>query len=336
MRRRPLRAAFTLIELLVVTGMIALLAALLLPAVQASREAARRAQCQNNLHQIGLALHSYHGVNGCFPLASIPLFPQNPYYGGFYSVQSRLLPYLDMMPLYNTVNFSSGTWPPDGVGGGAVLPWYVSINHINDTAMTTNVSLFLCPSDASDFSQNGNNYRGCQGVGPDYLTSPEFPDSGNGIFPLFGPVSIPMIPDGLSHTVAFSERVRGSGTGGFDPSKDVFALASTPPTADAALTACRIEAQAANVNTAYRESGKWWFFTGMERTLFNSAQVPNGKIPDCLQASWPGIGMATARSHHNGGVNALFGDGSTRFVSESIAQAVWRALGTRNGRELVD
>ena len=107
-------------------------------------------------------------------------------------------------------------------------------------------------------------------------------------------------------------------------------------TADQLLIACAIAARPGNA-PGFVDSGRWWFWTGRERTLYNQAQVPNGSIPDCTYGGMtPMIDMATARSPHPGGVNVLMGDGSGRFVSDSIAQPVWRAFGTRNGGELVD
>lgn len=330
--------AFTLIELLVVFGVISILCALLLPAVQGAREASRRSQCVNNLRQIGLAIHAYHESNGCFPITVIPIQTHNLDYGGFYSVHTRLTPYLDQGVLYNAINFTIGTWAPEFVCGGPAYPWRFAINAANATAMETSLSVFLCPSDEGPFRETGNNYRGCQGVGPHYGTYAEFPDSGNGLFPMEGPITAARVPDGLSHTVAFSERLRGSGDHSrFSPERDVYQYHEEPHTADDQVMSCRIVARPANIPLGFISSGKWWFHTGMERTLFNAAQVPNGRVPDCLLcAAAHGIGMATARSRHSGGVNVLMGDGSVRFVRETIALDVWRGLATRNGQELVD
>jgi len=125
-RRRDMklrsRSGFTLIELLVVIAIIAVLIGLLLPAVQAAREAARRAQCVNNLKQIGLAMHNYHDASNTFPMGA-SLNPSSYYaaYGGFsewgnWSVQALLLPFLEQGPLYNSCNFSLATGPIDGTG----------------------------------------------------------------------------------------------------------------------------------------------------------------------------------------------------------------------------
>jgi len=328
--------AFTLIELLATLGVLSILVALLLPAVQSAREAARRSQCQNNLHQIGLALHSYHALHNCFPVAATSLKRSHgSFYGGFYSVQVRLLPHLDQAPLFDAVNFQTGTWPLDTFMV-PITDRELQINSANSTVYLTAIGAFLCPSDGGPFQDTGNNYRGNTGVGPFSSPWAESPDSGNGLFPEHGPITIPQVTDGLSHTVAFSERVRGSGREPPDPVRDTYKRTGIVHTADQLLTACRIAARPSNLS-GFVDNGRWWFWTGRERTLYNHAQVPNGSIPDCTYGAFtPAIDMATARSMHPGGVHVLMGDGSGRFIPDSIAQGVWRGLGTRNGGELVD
>ena len=111
--KRRQKRGFTLIELLVVIAIIAILISLLLPAVQQAREAARRTQCRNNLHQIGLALHNYHDAIGMFPL------------GGTYSIGpgfswlALILPYTDEAAIYNSINFSLNCEDPSGGCGEA-------------------------------------------------------------------------------------------------------------------------------------------------------------------------------------------------------------------------
>ncbi len=197
------RSAFTLIESVVVVSIIGLLIALLLPAVQVSREAARRAQCANNLKQIGLALHSYEGANRSFPLnwrnPRVDLSLGHPFYigGRPYSALTRLLPYLDQQPLFASINFEVQTFPNNDV---SQFPFPQNL-----TAYGTNVAGYLCPSDGADGpTSHGCNYRGNYGVGPSVSTNQETYDSGNGFYSFPGVLGTQSFPDGLSHTVAYS------------------------------------------------------------------------------------------------------------------------------------
>jgi prepilin-type processing-associated H-X9-DG protein len=188
------------------------------------------------------------------------------------------------------------------------------------------------------FVDGGTNYRGNTGVGGYPVRSFLHPDSGNGIFQE-GVLTMPsQVADGLSHTVAFSERLRGSGGQPLSPDRDYWVIRTGMyGSADDALASCRIAGRPQFNSAAFAQAGDHWFWEGLDRTFYTHAQVPNGIIPDCLQGALktpPGV--STARSRHFGGVNALMGDGSVRFVAETIATAVWRGLGTRNGRELVD
>jgi prepilin-type N-terminal cleavage/methylation domain-containing protein len=335
---RRIRSGMTLIEVLVVVGILSLLIGLAAPAVQYAREAARRVHCANNLRQIGLALVGYHDSVGCYPTSLTTSATSQ--YRGFYSIHSRLLPFLEQEATYSSLNFTTGTIPLETLQ----IPQSVltkmgadTLNAINMTCYSTRVNVFLCPSDTAPPFGAATNYRGNVGVGPGVRTSAEYPDSGNGILSEIDVVRMAMVVDGLSHTAAFSERITGTGTRqSRSPARDSFALPVVAFTADNLLQACRIAARPNN-SDAFVYNGFWWFWTGRERVLYNHAQSPNGRVPDCLQGSmFTATGMATARSLHHGGVNVLMGDGSTRFVSESISAAVWRGLGTRNGRELVD
>jgi prepilin-type N-terminal cleavage/methylation domain-containing protein/prepilin-type processing-associated H-X9-DG protein len=343
MKVRSASSGFTLIELLVVIGILSLLAALTMPAVQSAREAARRIRCTNNLHQIGVALHGYEADYQCYPVCTTPIAAAtnvnrvNPFAGsGFYSIHARLLPYLELRPVYDAINFSSGTTPLE-VFGDQISPTRLSLVMINTTTASVRVDVFLCPSDGGPFDETGNNYRGNVGVGPDPLASAESRDSGNGLFQELGLVRAAYVTDGLSHTAAFSERLRGSGQQSRPvPERDFWRMPPDAATADEALIGCRVAARP-GATSVFTLGGRWWFWLGRERTLYSHTQQPNGRVPDCLVPfAITATGMATARSWHGGGVNVLMGDGSTRFAAESIDQSVWRGLGTRNGGELVD
>ncbi len=335
MRSAKKQAGFTLIELLVVVGIIGVLVGLSMPAVQAAREAARRAQCGNNLRQIGIALEGYNSSNGCYPPnATQGVDPRTglPIYLGFYSLHTRLLPYLDAVPLYDAINFATGTQPP--IEGVVTVP-----NMFNSTYISTRLAVFLCPSDSVVPSWAGNSYRGNIGLGPGEATIAEYPDSDNGFFLQYALSRPSYIVDGLSHTAAFSERLTGSGRRGqLVPQRDVWSdptigVSTSSGTADSIIQACRIWGRADN-QSGYENSGQSWFWTWRAFTLYTHAQTPNGAVPDCGLGGLDG--MVTARSWHPGGVNVLMGDGSVRFARDSVSQAVWRGLGTRNGRELVD
>lgn len=331
------RPGFTLIEVLVVVSIIGLLIALILPAVQSAREAARRTQCVNNLKQIGLALHSYEGASRTFPLnwglPRVDPVRGRPFYvaGRPFSALTRLLPYLDQQPLYASINFDVQNFPADGL---SAFPF-----PSNQTAYATGLAILLCPSDSAPLSATtGCSYRGNYGVGPHIATTKETYDSGNGFFTFPDTLGPQSFPDGLSHTVAYSERLRGTGSAPrIVPERDFGEIQVNPyctsRDADYALDCCR--SASAKGFPAYRAAGFTWFYGDLECSAYNHAQEPNGRIPDAITGGlW--VGIVTARSSHPGGVNSLIADGSVRFIRSSIARTVWRGLGTRNGDELVE
>jgi prepilin-type N-terminal cleavage/methylation domain-containing protein len=329
------RKAFTLIETLVVTALVALLMALFLPAVQSAREAARRGQCMNNLKQVGLALHAYHADYNCFPYETLEGRSSFTASGisESYSALSRMLPYLDQQPLYSALNFEVEMYP------GPTTP------HLNNvTVFETAISSFLCPSDGGSPMERGTNYRVSSGIGPAPNTTAESPDGGTGFFNLVVTLRAGSFTDGLSHTVAYSERLRGSGsdrgTGKGVAERDFGDLGiSTNPSpyerdADYALGWCEVAAVTAFPLST--RAGYTWLISRRETTTYCHAQEPNGPIPDAIPGAPVAWGIATARGWHHGGVNAVMADGSGRFVNDRIPRSVWRALGSRNGGELVE
>lgn len=329
---------FTLIELLVVTAIIGLLVALLLPAVQAARESARKAQCSNNLKQIGLALQAYHAAHNSFPYEISDYSPPPsvrppttvPGIVEAYSALARILPYLEQQTIYSAINFDIEMYP------GPDTP-----NPTNATVFQVSLSVYLCPSDGLDrVGTHGTNYRGNFGVGPAPNTTGESPDGGNGFFNLPVTLNAGSFTDGMSHTAAYSERLIGSGRGPGIPERDFgnLGISNNPSpyesNADYALAWCRVAAATAFPYS--QQAGYTWLISKRGTTTYCHAQEPNGPIPDAIPGVPQAWGIVTARSSHHGGVNVLMADGSVRFVTDGIARSVWRALGSRNGGELVE
>ena len=247
------RQGFTLIELLVVIAIIGVLVSLLLPAVQSAREAARRAQCTNNLKQIGIALHNYISAVNTMPpgrmapdrvIGGVPSTGSYTSYGsplpgpgnwfGFFSVHSHLLNYLEQVPAYNAMNFSA-------TNTGRMLDASNVVVSSNYTAYTLTAATFLCPSDP--FPQDGpggdNNYRANFGGSTPYAggfvrgsaTANNInSNSDNGAFTYGRGISLSEFRDGTSNTAVFAERSKGSGqfSGPLDKGDNISVVGITP------------------------------------------------------------------------------------------------------------
>ena len=289
-------AAFTLIELLVVIAIIAVLIALLLPAVQQAREAARRTQCRNNLHQIGLALHNYHDAHSVFPPGTIMVNCSNGACG--YDNQSAMtgaawglmvLPYIDETALYNATNFGQC------ICAGA-----------NDTMSRSLLAQYACPTDEGPTlvaPPDNRCYVDCTSVSGKTFASSSYVASGgtasrilcnqDGVFYSNSATRMRDIRDGTSNTLAGGEATH--------------TLRGAPPAYG-------------RVQWALGVHGVTCFGT--------TAQPMNFRMNNYAQAPFS--------SQHEGGAFFVFCDGQVRFLSENIDMGTYRALAARAANELLD
>lgn len=318
------RRGFTLIELLVATGIATILIGLLLPAVQAAREASRRASCANNLRQIGLALQNYAGIWGEFPPAfTNGIVPGSNGLSTFYSPQSLILPHLENPGVYNSINFHLPGISIDSMDPG------------NATVASFRVAGFLCPSDSAGQATplGSTNYRANTGTGLINRVGPRggFDVNFDGTFGWTGGLNA--ITDGLSNTLCFSEKlISPVASGGFRPRADWIEWRSDPP--DSASDWARLCSELPTAEFARNDAGRSWLLPGAIYTHFQAIAPPNSSIPDCGESRGGGIGLFTARSNHPGGVNASLVDGSVRWFSSTMNPSSWKALATRAGGEL--
>ncbi len=329
-----------------VIAIIAVLIALLLPAVQAAREAARRSQCVNNLKQIGLGLANYESTHGCLPWGE-PATAST-----FRSATSSLLemlPQLEMQALFNACNFTNA-----GTGAGATNPFWNSLSLINSTVQTTTINLFICPSDINrltfspafgptNYASNAGADAGSFG-GSSTTTIPVPPGAFAGPFGgLTFNAKLRDITDGTSNTVSFSEIVKGIGisSSNFDPMK--------PPASPSKLAAktsgdfvtdatnCKANPPSPTSLSAGFPFGAAWWWGRSSQTRYNHVMTPNSWSCDFNN----GINAdsdeeaITAASRHAGVINSLMVDGSVRGIKTSISATTWWALGTMGAGEAI-
>jgi prepilin-type N-terminal cleavage/methylation domain-containing protein/prepilin-type processing-associated H-X9-DG protein len=348
------RRGFTLIELLVVIAIIAVLIALLLPAVQAAREAARRASCVNNLKQMGIGLHNYHDVVGTFPTGHLGTGWND------WNALAMLLPYVEQAPLYNAINFANT--------GNSANPGYAP----NFTTMGVTTNVYQCPSDTDRLTGtetlNGvtltyghQNYSGNAGNAPEAFYDNNRHGANNGV--MFGvnagkPVGIRDVLDGTSNTAAWSEKVKGIGSGGnnvVDPTRPTSTvLALNVQTGAGAIAGTfqdsipnyyyngngagggcfNLNPNSSPLATGAIAQGTYWWDGHPETGLYNHVMPPN--TWSCNDSNVNDAAAATASSRHSGGINVCMCDGSVKFIKQSISVNTWWALGSRNLGEVID
>lgn len=329
------RNAFTLVELLVVISIIGILVGLLLPAVQAAREAGRRMSCQNNFKQVGLALLNYESTFRRLPPSmildrSLVNIPGSENFS--WSIHGRILPYVELSTLYSQVNVS--------------MPWdqQLAIDRVQ-------LGLFSCPSDAkaSIIREFGTGrpslYPNTVGFnfGTWFVYNLANSQSGEGLFYPNSFTKLAAITDGTSQTLMASEvkawtpYLRNGGSPSAMPPTNVnelIAMADTAP--------------------EFRDTGHTeWPDGRSHHTGFTALMPPNTKVPivrngttyDTDYNSWiegkdglqgkPSFAAVTSRSYHTGMVNTIRADGSVSSIPSSIDLSIWRALGTRSGGEVI-
>ena len=318
-------SGFTLVELLVVIAIIGVLVGLLLPAVQASREAARRTQCQNNMKQAALALQNYESAQKSFP--PFCELPRTTTFQPF-SAQARLLPYLEQESVAKLIDLD------------IAVPF---TTHPEVAKMR--ISTYICPSEENDQERVTPtlvyyplNY--CLNEGTWFIYDPVSNEAGDGAFAPNRAFKAGEISDGLSRTIAISE-CKAYQPNLWDTGNPA-ALGVAPPTTPADLAAYFGGTFDFNGHTEWvegdvHETGFTTTFPPNSEVSYNDGagtySIDLTSIRDGESTTSPTYAAVTARSFHPGQVNAAMLDGSVRVVANSIEPAIWRTAGTRAGEE---
>lgn len=323
------RSGFTLVELLVVIAIIGVLVALLLPAVQAAREAARRSSCSNNLKQIGLSLHNYEG--------SHLIMPPGTCLTGATGTSNGSSPHPMMLPFIEQGSVE------------ALFDFKVDLNtHANNqAARQQKLKILTCPSSpgsplfvlAAPQCPNGcgtTNYVQSLGNNANYATA-------DGPFGRRFGARFADILDGLSNTGLFAEihlgPSAGSPTTGVVPaaSSDDYKVATNLPFAtwDGSSTGDTIAVPECDnrATSAYLYRGKQYYRGIVVATYYSHTLTPNSKRRDCIRGTGVDRGHLATRSYHPGGAMIVLCDGSVRFAPNTVDELVWRAVGSKAGAE---
>ena len=325
---------FTLIELLVVIAIIAVLVALLLPAVQQAREAARRSQCKNNLKQIGLALHNYHDIYNCFPIGARPAYSSDPSSAADVARWAKgvnwrvsILPQMDQAPLFGQLNFISGSF-----SGYSGLP----VSGGNQVLVSQIIPGFLCPSSIADPIIATSTYANTSGLetihyvgiaGAYFGTDDSDCKTGrygaacnNGMLRPVRPVTMRDVTDGASNTMFVSEQsgfvgkqaISANYGGGWNGSSRAYAANDT-----------------SNVPDPSFPIGNY-FYTGITTERW----APNLQTTTTSSNAAPHENNTTLNSFHVGGIQALLGDGSVRFISHHVHMPTLLAVCSMKDRSI--
>jgi prepilin-type N-terminal cleavage/methylation domain-containing protein/prepilin-type processing-associated H-X9-DG protein len=311
------RRAFTVIEMLVVLFIIGLLIALLIPAVQAARESARRTQCGSNLRQLGLAMNAYEAANGHFPPGR---------FGRGWGQHVAMLPYLDREALYQQIDVTAPAW-------GSSKNRHPG----NDAARATTVPVFVCPTDAGNvyweverIVQIGTSYMGNFGTGVQKYGY-------NGMFRGItrGKLATGDVSDGLAYTAAISETLVSNGTNEFLRVTWNTKESYTLPNELERFVAYCLSLKPADLDGGDRwNHGRPWTCGEAGWTWYNHVLTPNQIT--CSNGTAVQEGAYTAASLHRLGVNVVFADAHVLFVTQTVSPHIWRAYGSRNGHEVAD
>ncbi|TWT35820.1 hypothetical protein KOR34_07140 [Posidoniimonas corsicana] len=353
---RPTRA-FTLVELLVVIAIIGALIAMLLPAVQSAREAARRTSCKNNLKQLGLALLNHHDTHRGFPVNQTSSGRQEggDCGAGYYSWQTRILPFIEEGTLYDSIDFDAN------MSGNCSSGAPIDASHPNAAAAATVIEGFLCPSDAvthdnatimGSSNPASDSYAanaGWPSPATGYDGERPSPGAYNGLIGLVNPgspaswhpkgrVSLRRVTDGASNTAAIAERLIQTGATLEAVRNAPEQLKSYHVTASArTLSMLQDRCGAGSTHSdpvASAYLGRAWI-SGWAPTgpTYMHLNPPNTHHCHFQNLDPNGDFAVTPTSHHPGGVNVVMADGHVEFINDDVSPRAWWALGSRDGGE---
>ena len=347
-RRNP---GFTLVELLVVIAIIGVLVALLLPAVQAAREAARRSQCSNNLKQMAIGFHNYEGTYLKLPRTASWL-SAHPTRGATccrsnwhgYSAHTMILPFIEQGNVYQRFNFLYShheDLPSPAPATGTP----------RSIVRNTPIKTFICPSDKTFPTTNecgNNNYGVSEGSCRGYYspTSASQLALSNGMFVRGLDRPFADVIDGLSNSIMIGEFIKGDNTSQLFTIHGDFVRNQPFPSGfpqqfptDAQLTQYGQQCATPSATANHRwYAGFRWSAPGFYNTEINTMAPPNWKFPACHPCpgcgEGDGPGVFPARSRHPGGAMHAMGDGSVRFIADTINLRTYQALGSANSGDV--